>query len=53
MLKKVLIGCAVTIFILGFILLLLAQKEKPKEIIYGMSFNTPYARELGLDWQET
>jgi len=53
MLKKVLIGCAVTIFILGFILLLLAQKEKPEEITYGMSFNTPYARELGLDWQET
>lgn len=31
----------------------LAQKEKPDEITYGMSFNTMYARELGLDWQET
>lgn len=31
----------------------LAQKPAPDEITYGMSFNTPYARELGLDWQET
>ena len=25
----------------------------PKTITYGMSFNTPYARELGLDWKQT
>lgn len=25
----------------------------PPQLTYGMSFNTPYARELGLDWQET
>ena len=31
----------------------LAQKPEPKTITYGMSFNTPYARELGLDWQKT
>lgn len=31
---------------------MLAQKPAPKNITYGMSFNTPYARELGLDWQE-
>jgi Beta-galactosidase len=31
----------------------LAQKEKPTVITYGMSFNTLYARELGLDWKET
>lgn len=36
-----------------FTVILFAQKEKPEEIIYGMSFNTMYARELGLDWQET
>ncbi len=30
----------------------LAHKPAPTEITYGMSFNTPYARELGLDWQE-
>ncbi len=36
-----------------FALWLLAQKPVPEQIIYGMSFNTPYARELGLDWRET
>lgn len=36
--------------ILGLAILLLAQKPVPEEITYGMSFNTPYARELGLAW---
>jgi hypothetical protein len=36
-----------------FAIILLAQKPKPEIISYGMSFNTPYARELGLDWKET
>jgi hypothetical protein len=31
----------------------LADKPIPTEITYGMSFNTVYARELGLDWKET
>jgi hypothetical protein len=35
-----------------FTLLFLAQKDVPEQITYGMSFNTPYARELGLDWRE-
>ena len=45
--------------VIGFGLLLglaafwLSQKEKPERITYGMSFNTLYAEELGLDWQET
>ncbi len=30
-----------------------AHKHVPESISYGMSFNTMYARELGLDWQET
>lgn len=34
-------------------LFFLSQKEKPSSVTYGMSFNTPYARELGLDWKET
>ena len=34
-------------------LFFLAQKEKPANITYGMSFNTLYADELGLDWRET
>ncbi|MFM2424184.1 MAG: hypothetical protein RLZZ70_575 [Candidatus Parcubacteria bacterium] len=37
----------------ALIITVLAYKEKPETISYGMSFNTPYARELGLDWQET
>ncbi|MCD5381295.1 MAG: beta-galactosidase [Candidatus Pacebacteria bacterium] len=38
---------------LVFVVVLLAQKPVPEEIVYGMSFNTFYARELGLDWKET
>lgn len=34
---------------LSLILIILAQKEKPETITYGMSFNVPYAIELGLD----
>jgi Cellulase (glycosyl hydrolase family 5) len=42
------------IIVLGSVaLFLLAQKEKPERITYGMSFNTMYADELGLDWQQT
>jgi hypothetical protein len=39
--------------LLAFTLFLLAQKPAPESITYGMSFNTPYANELGLNWQET
>lgn len=45
--------------ILGFLLVStftvwwLSRKPVPDQITYGMSFNTPYARELGLDWQTT
>lgn len=31
----------------------LSREDKPEEIIYGMSFNTMYANELGLNWRET
>lgn len=33
--------------------LLLSYKKTPEEITYGMSFNTLYANELGLDWKES
>ncbi len=33
----------------GTMLALLARKEAPESITYGMSFNAPYAIELGLD----
>ena len=41
------------LFVSGFVLWLLTLKPVPEEITYGMSFNTPYARELGLNWRET
>lgn len=42
------------LLVLGlFTLWLLSLKPEPEQITYGMSFNTPYARELGLDWRET
>ena len=43
----------VTIVAVGALVLFLAQKEKPEVITYGMSFNTLYAQELGLNWKET
>ncbi len=57
LLRKILIysGCVILILIVVFAIALyvLAQKEKPERITYGMSFNTLYARELGLDWKLT
>jgi Beta-galactosidase len=38
---------------LSVALFYLAQKPVPQSITYGMSFNTMYARELGLDWKQT
>lgn len=42
----------VALVILGLLLFFLTRKAVPEEIIYGMSFNTVYANELGLDWLE-
>jgi len=50
---KLIIFFLVLILVLGVLLVGYAYKPVPAEITYGMSFNTPYARELGLDWQET
>lgn len=51
--KRVLIGLLLLCSLLVLALLLLAQKPVPERVTYGMSFNTPYARELGLDWRAT
>ncbi len=51
--KRILIGIVVVLAVLVIAVLWLAYKPVPDQISYGMSFNTPYARELGLDWQET
>lgn len=53
LLRKVLIALACFCIVCAGILFLLAQTPKPSKIIYGMSFNTLYANELGLDWKET
>ncbi len=51
--RTIFIRIAIGIFILlvlgGIFLLVLAHKEKPEHIVYGMSFNVPYVLELGLD----
>lgn len=40
------------VVVIGLFVWFLAQKPVPSEIVYGMSFNTLYANELGLDWKE-
>ena len=50
--KKILITLVVILIVLAVVLFFLAQKPAPERITYGMSFNTPYAIELGLDWRE-
>jgi Beta-galactosidase len=51
--KNTVLVIVIVLALLAVVLFFLAQKEKPAQINYGMSFNTMYARELGLDWQET
>lgn len=50
---KVLIGIGIFILATAVALWWLARKPVPEHITYGMSFNTVYARELGLDWKQT
>ena len=47
--KKLLI----LVVILATAVFLLSLEKKPEKIQYGMSFNTMYANELGLDWLDT
>ncbi len=51
--KFIALKLAVLGLLLAVALMWLAQKPKPTSITYGMSFNTLYAEELGLDWRET
>jgi hypothetical protein len=50
--KKILSRILILAVVLITVTAILAHKEKPEKITYGMSFNTPYAYELGLDWKE-
>lgn len=51
--QKILVWTILILVALAGVIWLLSLKPKPESITYGMSFNTPYARELGLDWRET
>lgn len=51
--KSWLIIFVVTLVIVIGAVYFLSYKPVPEHITYGMSFNTMYAEELGLDWQET
>ncbi len=51
-LKVSLLALCATVVFLGAVVLFLSSKPVPEKITYGMSFNTMYARELGLDWKE-
>lgn len=53
MLKKVLIVLVLLVVLLVAVLFLMSRKPIPESITYGMSFNTLYADELGLDWRDT
>ena len=53
LLKKIFFWLLGIVGVACLVIMVLAYKPVPEQIAYGMSFNTPYARELGLDWQET
>ncbi len=47
------IGVVVLAFtVVGAAFFFIHDKPEPERIVYGMSFNTFYAEELGLDWRE-
>lgn len=52
-LKRIIITILILVLVGASILWFLARKPIPETITYGMSFNTMYANELGLDWKET
>ncbi len=51
--KKIILWLLGIIAVCALVLFLLMYKVVPETITYGMSFNTPYVEELGLDMEET
>jgi len=49
---KILLAALSVVVVLALFVWWLAQKPVPETITYGMSFNTLYANELGLEWRE-
>ena len=52
-LLRFLLTFPVLILLAGVTIYIATERPTPESIRYGMSFNTLYARELGLDWRET
>ncbi len=50
--KKILLYIICGLLVLFVLLSLLSYRPEPERITYGASFNTLYARELGLDWKK-
>lgn len=50
---RIFVGVLCALLILFVAVVVLARKPVPEQIQYGMSFNTMYAQELGLDPNET
>ena len=51
--KYILFGLGTLGLLFCLTLIFLVQKKVPEQIEYGMSFNTFYATDLGLDWKST
>ena len=51
-LRKIILYIIFVIVVVSVVLFLLSIRKNPKKITYGVSFNTSYARELGLDWKK-
>ncbi len=49
--RYIIYGLIALLLLFAALFAYLIQKPVPERITYGMSFNTVYARELGLDWQ--
>ncbi len=47
--KKIMLILAICLLVVAVLLIVLAQKPVPEKITYGISFNVPYALELGID----
>ncbi len=52
--KKKILFCLLFFLLVAYVAYqVFSYRPKPDKIIYGASFNVPYAIELGLDWQES
>lgn len=51
--KKILLIILAVVVVLAVAIFWLSRKPAPTTVVYGMSFNTFYAEDLGLDWKET